>query len=385
MVRLHRSVDQVRGSWAAFEAEGSCTAFQQFTWANLILAHIVAPARATILIVEVADCSTGKTLLLLPLVKIKRFAHTVVEGLDLGVSDYTAPLVSPDLLLGQEEARKIWAGVKRALPDADIIRLRRIPLRISGAENPLIAAPRCRRMDIQAFGVAVAGDPETLIQRLCRKSTFRDFAKFRRRLERHGKIRLMVPESSTEVDRILEALVKQRRHRFREIRRPDLLANDEIVAFYRAAAHQGLEGGPARIFGLMVNEQCVGTAYGLIHGNAFHLLIQTMDADEKWRTCSPGLQVTAEVMKWSLRSGLSYFDFTIGMLPYKLEFGAAPSPLFELHEARSLRGCIILLLSQAAEDAKTWLRHRPRLFSMLRRPWHSFKTACKTLAASRPP
>jgi CelD/BcsL family acetyltransferase involved in cellulose biosynthesis len=91
-----------------------------------------------------------------------------------------------------------------------------------------------------------------------------------------------------------------------------------------------------------------------------------MDGGEQWRNCSPGLQVTADVMKWSLLQGLKYFDFTIGMLPYKLEFGAAPSSLFEICEARSIRGNIILCWDRATARVKAWLQHYPRVFGAVR-------------------
>lgn len=366
VAHLHHSFDPILRIWRTLEREGACTAFQQFAWAALIRDYIVPSAGAGLFAIEVTDALTKRTIMLLPLLRIQRRMHSIITGLDLGVSDYTAPLLAQGLLLSRDEAQAVWAAISKVLPKSDLIHLGCIPPQVFGSVNPLVSIPTCRRMEMQAFGVGVDGDPETLLQRLCRQSTFRDFAKFRRRLERRGKICLVSPSTRDEVDSVFNVLVEQRRHRFREIRRFDLLANDNFVAFYRAAAHQGLTGGPARIFGLTVDGQCIATAYGVVYRDAFHLLIQTMDGGEQWRNCSPGLQVTADVMKWSLLQNLKYFDFTIGMLPYKLEFGAAPSSLFEICEARSIRGNMILCWDRATARAKAWLQHYPRVFSAVR-------------------
>jgi len=366
VANLHHSLDPILPIWRSLEIDGACTAFQQLAWAGLIRDYILPSAAADFFVIEVTDALTKRTVMLLPLVRLQRRTHSIITGLDFGVSDYTAPLLAQGVLLSRDEAQAVWAAVNEVLPESDLIRLGCIPPEVFGSVNPLVSIATCRRMEMQAFGVGLDGDPETLLQRLCRQSTFRDFAKFRRRLERRGKISLVSPSTRDEVDSVFNALVDQRRHRFREIRRFDLLANDNFVAFYRAAAHQGLAGGPARIFGLTVDGQCVATAYGVVHRDAFHLLIQTMDGGDQWRNCSPGLQVTADVMKWSLLQGLKYFDFTIGMLPYKLEFGAAPSALFEICEARSVRGNMILYWGRATARVKAWLQQYPRVFGAVR-------------------
>jgi CelD/BcsL family acetyltransferase involved in cellulose biosynthesis len=367
VARLHRDLDCIAHLWNAFESGGASTAFQKRSWVNAVIEQLSDPPHTTPLVVEVVDRLDNHPLMLLPLVKVQRRTHSTIEGIDFSVSDYIAPLLAPGVSFTPEESRWIWESIKGVLPPTDLIHLRRIPSQIFNAANPLALLPSCQRMEIQAFGVDLKGDPETLVQRLCRKSTFRDFAKFRRRLERLGKVSLKLPRSRFEVDSIFEALLAQRRHRFREIGRSDLLASDHAAAFYRMVARQGYENGPVRIFGLFVDDECVATAYGITHAGAFHLLIQTMDTSDRWRTCSPGLQVTADVMKWALQQGMRYFDFTIGLLPYKLDFGAAPTPLFELSEARSTRGHIAMRLKRVAATKRIYpavsagLRHTARI------------------------
>jgi CelD/BcsL family acetyltransferase involved in cellulose biosynthesis len=364
--RMHNSIETVAGTWRCFEAMGACTAFQQLAWANCIRDWLVDPANATMFVVEVFDSATQRALMLFPLVRVRRWGCVVVEWLDLGVSDYAAPILAPGLVLSTEEVNAAWCAAKSALPKMDVIHISRIPAEISGATNPLALLPTCRRMDMECFGVSLSGDPDTLIERLCRKSTYRDFAKFRRRMARQGVVTLKCATTLEEANELFDVLLEQRRSRFRDIGRFDLLARNEFVIFYRKALLDGLKGGPVRIFGLRVGEQYVATAYGMIHRNAFHLLIQTMDTGEQWRNSSPGLQVTADVMKWSLSNGLEFFDFTIGMLTYKVELGALPRPMFEIREPRTLRGIAITRFALSKSMTKAWIRRHSRMFLILR-------------------
>lgn len=72
----------------------------------------------------------------------------------------------------------------------------------------------------------------------------------------------MQATAPAEVEAIFEALVEQRWQRFAEMGRFDLLARPEVRDFYRAAALEGLAGGPARLFGLSVNDTWMATGYG---------------------------------------------------------------------------------------------------------------------------
>lgn len=374
--RCHTSLAAVAPLWRSLEAEGKATAYQRLDWAGAVAEHLAGPMRAEPIFVEIVDADAGRPVLLVPLARIRHRGYRVVTWLDLGVCDYAAPLLAPGLDLTARQMAEIWAAIRRVLPRADLIRISRIPDRVGDRPNPIAAVPTCRRMTMQASGVAIDGDPATLLERLCRPSTRKDMGKLRRRLERIGDVALVTAGDPAEVDAIFDALVEQRRSRFAEIGRFNLLSRPEVEAFYRDGAHRGLAGGPVRLFGLSVGGEWIAAAYGLVHDGAFHGLLLTM-AGGTWRNTSPGLHIIADTLQWARGDGLDYYDFTVGVMPYKTDFGVHTRDLSELVEVVSLRGFLVTQAQRRAEAAKTWLGTHPDWYARLQkaRRWIRKKAA----------
>lgn len=362
--RLHTSLSEVAALWRHFEAQGAATAYQRLEWASGVVEHLAGPMRAEPIFVEVSDARSGSPVMLVPLARIRHRGYRVITWLDLGVCDYAAPLLAPAVDIAPDSMKSVWAAIRAVLPRADLIRISRIPAEVQGRPNPFAALPSCRRMEMQASGVAIDGDPATLIERLCRSSTRKDMGKTRRRLERQGEVRLVKAATPTEVDMIFDALVEQRRTRFSEMGRFDLLSRPEVEALYRAAAHESLRGGPARLFGLSVGDTWIAGVFGLVHAATFHGVLLTV-AGGPWRNASPGPHIIADTLQWARAEGLDYYDFTVGVMPYKADFGVHTRDLAELVEVVTLRGLVVTQALRRSEDAKTWLRTHPEWYAKL--------------------
>ena len=359
--RLHTALPAIAPLWRRLERDGTATAYQRLDWAENLVAHLADAAKAEPLIVEVVEDASGQPVMLVPLARIRHRGYRVITWLDLDVCDYAAPILAPgiDLTAGQIEAA--WTAIRKVLPAADLIRISRIPAEIRGRANPFARLGACRRMEMEASGVAIDGDPETLFDRLSNPSKAKNLAKLRRRLERSGTVRFVVATTPGEVDAIFDAMVAQRETRFSELGRVNLLARPEVKAFYRDGAMAGLSGGPARLAGLSVDGEWIAASYGLVHGGVLHGLILTM-AGGPWRTASPGLHIVKEKMRWARAEGLDYFDFTVGTMPYKSDFGVQIRTLDELVEVVSLRGLAVIQATRGAAAAKTWLKGHPEWF-----------------------
>ena len=364
--RLHETLATIAGPWRALEATGVSTAYQRLDWVEGLLAHVAASARATPLFVEVSDRATGQPVLILPLALLRHRTHRVITWMDLGLCDYAAPVMARGIDLDRAAADAAWTAVRSVLPPADLVHIVQIPTTVQGVVNPLSALADVRPMALTASGIAIDGEAETLLKRLCRPGTFRDLGKQRRRLERAGTVEFVEARAPDEVAAIFSALVDQRRRRFSTMGRHDLLARPEIEAFYRDGALNGLRGGAVRLFGLSVAGAWIATAYGLVHRDTFHgILLTTSDGDE-WRNASPGLQAVAECLAWARREGVTYFDFTVGDLPYKRDFGVEIRPLSRLVQPLTARGRLVQSVTRAADDGQAWLRRHPALFDRLR-------------------
>ena len=361
--RVHDDLATVAPAWRAMQADGACTPYQRFAWVALVVEHLAAGV--TPLFVEVLDTAAGRPVLILPMVRIRRRTHTAVEWLDLGVSDYAAPVMAAGRALAADEAARAWDAVRAVLPPADLIRITRIPESVFGAPNPLARVGSARPLALSSSGVALVGDPDTLLRRVCTPSTVRDVAKRRRRLAERGEVRFAAAATETEVEAMFGTLLRQRRDRFHDMGRFDLLDRPEVTAFYRAAARRGLAEGSVRVFALTVGDEAIATAYGLVAGNTFHGVLLAMGG-EAWRSFGPGIMIVSEIMVWARGQGMIALDFTVGALPYKHSFRPTEHPLFEIAEARTAIGHLVLGLARVATGAKAFLERHPATFERLR-------------------
>lgn len=365
LARRHATFEAVAPLWRLLQAGRTGTVYQRLGWAELVATHLASSGDCELVLMEVTDASDNTPVMLLPLVLRRGRMHSAVEFLDCGVCDYAAPLAAPGAAFSAGDIKNIWTAVRDALPKADRVRLSRMAHRVGGAPNPLVLLEGTRRMELHASGVALSGERDTVVKRTCSSSNARDIRKSLRRLAELGAVRFVEARTPDEVDRLFDVLVEQRLARFRELGRFDLLNKEGVRAFYRAAAQEGLRGGPARLLGLRVGGEWVATAYGLVGEGAFHGALIGLGA-ERWRRFSPGLALIAETMAWCRENGITYFDFTIGDMPYKSGFGIENRPLFEFTQALTLRGRLAARVEAAGPALKARLAEHPALFEALR-------------------
>jgi CelD/BcsL family acetyltransferase involved in cellulose biosynthesis len=284
---------------------------------------------------------------------------------DFGVCDYLAPVILPGVNLQPESASEFWPVIRAALPKADLMKISKMPALIAGTPNPLVKLSTARVMRSRRYGLSISPPADDLIKRVTRHSTYRDLAKFRRRLAKKGKVAFVVPTTTAEVESLITVMFTQRRERFRKMGRVNLMERPEIERFYRSAALSGLMGGPARVFGLSVDGEYIATGYGLLNGTTFALVSQTM-AEGEWRNCSPGILVSASIMEWAVAAGITYFDFTTGFQRYKVDLGAQEDVLFEFSDAFTFKGAVFVAMSRALGQLTSALHRQSRLYALLR-------------------
>jgi CelD/BcsL family acetyltransferase involved in cellulose biosynthesis len=358
--------EEVASIWDIVGDHGSLTAYQRLDWIERVVRHLAKTARAEPIFIVVAERTTGRVIALVPLALTRRFGLRTVSWLDLGVCDYAAPVIAPGWAIRPHEAVAFWAAVRAVLPPADLIQIERIPATVEGMTNPLALLPGAEPMTMHASGVAIEGDPATLLARLCRPSTLKDLGKQRRRLERAGPVRFACAGTPADVDALFDALVEQRRSRFAAMGRFDLLIRQEVQDFYRDAAHDGLTGGAARLLGLSVDGQWIAAAYCLVHRGTLHGLLLTTTSEDRWRNTSPGAQIVTECLRWAREQGLDYFDFTVGNHAYKQDFGVESRELKSYRSALTLAGRCIASLETAGERVMQTVERYPAVYSKLR-------------------
>ncbi len=141
-------------------------------------------------------------------------------------------------------------------------------------------------MAMQASGVAIDGDPATLLARLCRPSTLKDLGKQRRRLERAGAVRVTRADTPEAVEDLFQALVVQRRTRFAAMAGSIFWRAPRSRPSTATRAQAGLAGGPARLLASRWtgsgSRPPIASSTGASSTHPW-----TTTSDERWRNASP--------------------------------------------------------------------------------------------------
>ena len=358
--RLHTSFDTVRLLWLLIEAHGLCTGHQRLAWVEGIARRLM-PEGSDLLIVEVSDADTGAPAMLLPQMRRRALGHYVIEWLSCGVCDYSAPLLADARPWTRQSADAAWAAVRAVLPPTDRFHFAGIPQQIHGVANPLALLSGARDSIQIASSLALHGEPETLIKRICKSSFAKNFHKHCRRFEQLGKLDLVEAGTAEMVDAHFATLLELRLNRFRELGRFDLLTQAPVVEFYRDAALRGLSDGSVRLFGLRAGEAYLAVIYVVIMKGTLHALLLGID-QEAVPNVSPGLTTIGKLMMWARGQGLDCFDLSVGSQGYKQHIGASGAVLAELCEAVTLKGRGSTAYIKLRGKTELFVRSKPGLY-----------------------
>lgn len=345
----------------ALGADHLSTAFQNSLWLEGCIKMLAQPRGITPLFCMVRN-PEGRALLLLPLCLRKKRSRRIIEGVDLGVSDYIAPVMASCFVPTPSEWTQLWQRIVAALPRHDVLRLTKVPPSVGNRPNPLTWVSDCRVLELQAHGVAISTPWETCALRIFSKSRREKFRKSWRKLAEFGELHFRCVTDPTEMTGLFEQLVAQRLHRFASLQRNDPLRDPNRLNFYRSLVANGAHAGFVRLLLIEIDGRPVAMQFGVCHGNAFHLLIPTF-FDGPWAHLGPGMLLSARTMQWAAENGFTYFDFTIGNESYKARLGAVAHDLHEIVVAGSWRGMPTL----AAVGLKAWIKRRPLLLSIVRK------------------
>lgn len=345
----------IAGEWRRLEETGHATAFQTRRWLEPLM-RIAAPAEgAEPFFVLVREPASGAPQMLMPLCLRRRGALRAIEFLDLGASDYNAPLIASDFRPSPTEFAALWSAIRAALPPADILRIDKSPVTIASAPNPLLHLRFMRRLALGAWSVALPRTREAYDREILSARFRKELRRKRRRLEACGALRIVRAGDAGEASRMLRELADMRRRRYAALGRHDILANAAFRAFYEELlARDGL----AEIHALEVDGLRVAVQFGLRRAEAFHFLLSGF-RDDEWAQKSVGGVAADMMIAQAIEAGLATFDFTIGNAPYKRYFGAVRHDLFGGAQALSYRALPEVAERRIKSSLRTLLLPQP--------------------------
>lgn len=334
------------------------TPFQRRRVLSAFYRHL--PESCSGLVVSVREVGSGRIAMLLPLLMREAYTLRLIEGADLGLSDYVAPAVADWFQPTASEMNTLWKAMLRFLPPADLLSFKKMPNSIRNRrQNPLALLARTESMGIATKTLDLQNlDCPTHYRR---SGLYKDGMRQLRRLRKQGEVEFRIAHTANDGLAQFEHLLEQRRVRFSALKRSDALSRPEVRRFYRELIEDGVEHGEVLFGGLYFDGECVATDLGLVHGSTHHGIFTSMKAGEEFARYSLGTIAFMLILDKTLARGIQHYDIGVGEFAYKDRLPGTTTPLLERHEALSLRGHIALANANFRRLVRKGLSRYPAL------------------------
>lgn len=312
------------------------TAFQSPSWLSSFYGVMVPAQSAQSCIITFRQ--EGKLEGLVALIKRRKFGVMLLEATDLGVSDYAAPVLTPQLIKQLGESGEIQNAFRKALGEYDVLRIR--PSRQQHCDAwQLLTGSSPQILNFSAHSIDLQSPFEDWrTQNLDPKMASMAARKSRRWRKQHA-VSMERLEDAASIMRAVENLSQLRKGRFEG----DQIQQQQISKFYAQAAVSGAKLNEAETWVLSSDGHIACILFGLTHNGRFLYLLIGADYETHGRH-SPGLQMYEGVIEdWMKRGGIN-FDFTIGDEPFKQQYGTQAEPMSLFLKAGSFKGSMALKL-----------------------------------------
>lgn len=356
---IEQSFDFMSPEYAELFDRSAATAFQHPIWLHSLYARLAPEAGATPLVVVVRYRATGALAMVLPLLRIRRGPLRTVEFADLRVSDYLAPVCTPDVFSQLLDDAAACAQIRRLVRPFDLLRMVKLPDRRLEIED-LLGASRRVAMDTNAYATVLIAPFEQWRASAIDRSYQKELAKKYRQLQKKGTLSFSCCGDGASVLEVLDVMRKFRGPRFHAQGDGDLLQRPEYYGFYSDVALRGT-GSFVRLYAMKMDGQVIAAVLGLCHRGSYLIIMSAFDI-AGYKSQSLGALMFEQVARDCIGRGDQVLDFTIGNEPYKKSFGAQPSPMWAVTQVGSTAGAIAdFALKQAP-----WLKRAAKRLSDLR-------------------
>jgi CelD/BcsL family acetyltransferase involved in cellulose biosynthesis len=347
--------------WGTFDPP---TAFQHPQWYASWYRAFAATDGIEPLIAVVSDAATGERAALLPLICRPVGGIRIVEFADLNLTDFNAPLLGPAAPRDDTGAWLFWRDLRTALGKwqggADLIRLRKMPLKLASRPNPLALLDDVGPSVVNGNLLTIGDDYEAWRYELDRKVR-KELGRSWRVFTRDPSAAFKIARDTDEAMDLLSVTEVQQGERLGALGLNYVLDNEDCTAFYRDLVREGTSRGYAVVSALTAGDEVVATLLGIRTGSRY-IMIRISNAGEKWSACSPGRLIIDRTIAALHKDGVREFEFSIGNYSYKRRFGPKRTPLVDVSAALSWRGQPYALRDRAVLA----LRYYPKLTAWLK-------------------
>lgn len=356
-IRVLTDVDDIELSalWGRLAADGRASVFQSLAWQKGLVAHFLQPQGITPYFIVVRDAETGQPLAILPLQLRASNGIRRIEYLGNAFCDTAIPLFAAGFEPDTDTAEACLRAVIAALPRADVLSLVKMPKDLYGTPNPLAKLAGCHATPDMTFPLVLDANKPGFVGAT---SAYKTYQKQWRKLSRREGIAFDSFETPDEIAQAFDAMIAMRNARFDALSRDDLLDDPAVAAFYRAMALKERAERVVTLTGLKVGDSYTAYIYMMDDGKRLSTVISAID-NTVGNAYAPGLVLFTKIFERAVELGYEAADIGIGHMHYKTRFAPAPSPLIALDRGLTLKGKVVVGLTSAKRDLKTWARDNP--------------------------
>ena len=342
--------------YADLYERSAATPFQSPVWLARLYSRLLDHNSARPLILVARRSADGSLAMVLPLIRRRYSAVRMVEFADLLIADYVSPVTDAATFAAILADRDCVARVRALTQPYDLLRIGKLADSALGLER-LFGIRRRRAMETNSYAVPLGDDYTAWREETLGRSYCKELDKKSRQLHRRGAVRFECVEDEGEIVRAFEALRIYRGLRFgnREDGTGDLLQVPAYYDFYLGLANEG-RGRHTRTYAMTVDGKVAAAALGLVGKGGSVLVVLSGFDHESFRSQSLGSLLFEQIARDTIERGGRALDFTIGDEPYKLAFGAKPSPMWQIERAGTPLGYAAGLLVERVPAAKALAR-----------------------------
>jgi CelD/BcsL family acetyltransferase involved in cellulose biosynthesis len=319
--------DTLATDWHAIAARPGPTPFQGAIWLEAWYATFSGSGRFEPVIIDVRD-RAGHPAMLLPLALERRGRLRVITFADAELADFNAPVLGPAAPATSAAARRAFAAMKRALPPADLLELKKIPAKLGARDNPLVGTARTPHSAVNGNLVTLPADWNDYHRGLG-KAVRGELDRSWRVFQRAAGARFVRVADAPAAARIIAAMDTHQAARFSDAGGAETVTGSEGRAFHRRMATHGLATGEVIVTALEAEGEIVAGLFAY-RGEDTVVVTRLANAGGRWSNCSPGRVILHQTMKHLHAEGIRRIDLSIGNHDYKRRFGPVRTPLHDL-------------------------------------------------------
>lgn len=360
---LFAGLDEAEDLWRQVEGEADLHVYQTFDWLKDWYELIGKPNGVEPCLIAVHD-ERQRPLMLLPLAVERQGLWRRLVWMGADFFDYHAPILMPDAERRSLNFCDIWAVVEAKLPRVDYADFQRQPEIIGDQANPMLGGQGTPCTHGAHYTNLVGEWPSYYASKRGKRTRHNDRRK-RKKLQNEGNVGFVVAKSEDDIDRLLGALITQKRAYADARGERCLITQSGYPAFLRRLAERGIEDGSLLLCGLDLDGEILAAQWGAVHQKRLYSIVSSYSRGKHGKL-SAGDMLLHDMMRWCFDNGIDCFDFTYGDESYKEAWCEHRIMLYRTAIPLTVRGAVYVCALKGVTKGVRWAKNREWLVSLHR-------------------